>query len=98
MRPVPHEARSLQSPLQPAASQKPMSLVAAMQTVTGVARQAAPAAVARGEEFYKCPRCGRVYWEGGHTRRMRRVVEEVFGRGAEGAACWGRAPRVDRSG
>lgn len=27
----------------------------------------------------RCPDCGRVYWEGSHTERMRRVVDRVFG-------------------
>jgi uncharacterized protein with PIN domain len=27
--------------------------------------------------FYLCPRCGRVYWEGGHWRNIRRIVEEA---------------------
>lgn len=26
----------------------------------------------------RCPGCGRVYWEGSHTERMRRVVDRVF--------------------
>jgi uncharacterized protein with PIN domain len=31
------------------------------------------------ERFTRCPGCGRVYWEGSHTRRMRRVLEQAFG-------------------
>jgi uncharacterized protein with PIN domain len=30
------------------------------------------------EEFSYCAGCGRVYWEGSHTRRMRRRLEEFF--------------------
>lgn len=52
-------------------------------TAEQVAEQAAPAAVARGEAFYACPRCGRVYWEGGHTQRMRAVVRKVVGEAEE---------------
>jgi uncharacterized protein with PIN domain len=29
-------------------------------------------------EFSRCLACGRVYWEGSHTRRMRRRLEEIF--------------------
>ncbi len=28
--------------------------------------------------FARCPACGRVYWEGQHTRRMRRFLARVF--------------------
>ena len=28
--------------------------------------------------FARCPGCGRVYWEGQHTRRMRRFLARVF--------------------
>ncbi len=30
------------------------------------------------QEFSYCPGCGRIYWEGSHTRRMRRRLEEFF--------------------
>ncbi len=33
----------------------------------------------REDDFARCPDCGRVYWEGSHTRRMRAVLERVFG-------------------
>jgi hypothetical protein len=36
------------------------------------------------DAFFECPGCGRVYWEGTHTERMRRVVEEVLA-GVDGA-------------
>lgn len=26
----------------------------------------------RGTDVHVCPRCGRLYWEGGHVRRIRR--------------------------
>lgn len=35
---------------------------------------------ARTSEFGECAECGRIYWEGSHTDRMRRVVERLFGR------------------
>lgn len=31
----------------------------------------------RSAGFRRCPGCGRVYWEGSHTRRMRRWLEAV---------------------
>lgn len=38
------------------------------------------------DAFFECPGCRRVYWEGTHTQRMRRVVEEVLaGANARGA-------------
>jgi len=33
---------------------------------------------ARPGPFLRCPGCGRVYWPGSHTRRMRRVLETLF--------------------
>ena len=30
--------------------------------------------------FFYCPTCNKVYWEGGHTRRMRAAIESVFKR------------------
>jgi uncharacterized protein with PIN domain len=39
------------------------------------------------DAFFECPNCRRVYWEGTHTERMRRVVEEVLaGAGGAGTA------------
>jgi|YNPNPStandDraft_1061719.scaffolds.fasta_scaffold38564_1 uncharacterized protein with PIN domain len=32
------------------------------------------------EEFSRCPSCGRVYWEGSHVERMRRVLEDLLGK------------------
>ncbi len=36
-----------------------------------------PAALRAYDRFYVCTRCGRVYWEGGHWRNIRRVAEEA---------------------
>jgi uncharacterized protein with PIN domain len=33
----------------------------------------------RSAGVQRCPSCGRVYWEGSHTRRMRRWLERVAG-------------------
>ena len=33
---------------------------------------------ARTWSFAQCPECGRVYWEGSHTDRMRRVLDLLF--------------------
>lgn len=50
-------------------------------------RRAAPEEVAakvpervrrRAADFRRCPNCGRVYWEGSHTERMRKVVDRIF--------------------
>lgn len=30
------------------------------------------------ERFRRCPACGRLYWEGSHVRRMRRVVDALL--------------------
>ena len=30
------------------------------------------------DQFWLCPRCERVYWEGSHTRRMREWLEKVL--------------------
>jgi uncharacterized protein with PIN domain len=38
-----------------------------------------PPAVNKNEhELYCCPNCGKIYWEGSHTRRMRDAIEAVF--------------------
>jgi len=36
-----------------------------------------PGALAKYSKFYVCVRCGHVYWEGGHWRNIRRIVEEA---------------------
>ena len=43
-----------------------------------------PARVLGQEQaFARCPGCQRVYWEGGHTRRMRAVLDELFPPGSD---------------
>lgn len=37
-----------------------------------------PRVLARNERFWRCPRCGRVYWEGSHVARMRRTLDELL--------------------
>jgi len=42
----------------------------------------APAQIlATQDSLQACPGCGRVYWEGSHTRRIRRVVEQLLASG-----------------
>ena len=36
-----------------------------------------PAAAELYHEFRECPQCGRVYWQGGHYRRMRQWIETL---------------------
>ena len=43
-----------------------------------VAERVPPYVRSTREQFFECPGCGRVYWEGTHTQRMRRVVEELL--------------------
>ncbi len=33
-----------------------------------------------------CPACKRYYWEGSHTRRMRKLIEELIRRAQEGSS------------
>ncbi len=33
--------------------------------------------VAHHERFWRCRECGRIYWEGGHWRNIRRIYEQV---------------------
>lgn len=41
-----------------------------------------PARIAAGQDDLRaCPTCGRVYWEGSHTARIRRVAERLLGPG-----------------
>jgi uncharacterized protein with PIN domain len=37
-----------------------------------------PRVLATHEDFRECPSCRRVYWEGSHTERMRRVVDALL--------------------
>ncbi len=44
-------------------------------------RPAVPrAALLCGAPVFRCPACGRLYWEGSHTRRMRDAVARALGR------------------
>lgn len=45
---------------------------------TDVSERVPPHAFAEHDAFRECPSCGRVYWEGSHTERIRRVVDEVL--------------------
>jgi uncharacterized protein with PIN domain len=39
----------------------------------------APEAVRENEKNFRyCPNCKKLYWQGSHTERMRRAIEEVF--------------------
>ncbi|RMF61612.1 MAG: hypothetical protein D6743_13275, partial [Calditrichaeota bacterium] len=29
------------------------------------------------DEFYRCERCGRIYWPGSHYKKLQQVVREV---------------------
>jgi uncharacterized protein with PIN domain len=44
-----------------------------------VAERVPPHALATHEHFLECPACRRVYWEGSHTERIRRLADEVLG-------------------
>lgn len=37
-----------------------------------------PAVLTKEADLQRCPSCGRVYWEGSHTARMRREVAQVL--------------------
>jgi uncharacterized protein with PIN domain len=43
-----------------------------------VSERVPPHAFAAHDRFLECSSCRRVYWEGSHTERIRRVVEEVL--------------------
>ena len=47
------------------------------RTAAEVADQVPPKARERAESFYQCSECRRVYWEGTHVERMRRLIEEL---------------------
>lgn len=42
-----------------------------------------PGVRARHRAFRRCAGCGRVYWEGSHVRRMKRLLEDALGRPPE---------------
>ena len=46
-----------------------------------VAERVPPRALAQHASFLECPACRRVFWQGSHTQRIRRVIEEVLGGG-----------------
>jgi uncharacterized protein with PIN domain len=31
------------------------------------------------KEFFRCPQCSRIYWQGSHQDRMQEKIEELFG-------------------
>ena len=31
------------------------------------------------DEFYRCPKCGRIYWWGTHTQRIESTIREIMG-------------------
>ncbi|MCG6943692.1 MAG: Mut7-C ubiquitin/RNAse domain-containing protein [Thiohalocapsa sp.] len=37
-----------------------------------------PGVLARQDRFWRCPGCGRVYWEGSHHRRLRGLVDDLL--------------------
>ena len=43
-----------------------------------IAENAPPQIRENQKEFYYCPNCDKIYWEGSHTRRMRATIEELF--------------------
>jgi uncharacterized protein len=45
------------------------------------AASALPGDLPASAEVRRCPACERIFWEGSHTRRMRRQVAEVLGEG-----------------
>lgn len=55
------------------------------------ARERVPPHVLRTQDTFRaCPRCGRVYWEGTHAARIRRVAEEVLEESVASQAAGGR--------
>jgi uncharacterized protein with PIN domain len=43
-----------------------------------VAAQLPPEVRRHYTDFYRCPSCGRIYWEGSHHARMQRLVDQVL--------------------
>ena len=43
-----------------------------------VSARVPPRILATHDAFRECPACRRVYWEGSHTERIRRVVEDIL--------------------
>jgi uncharacterized protein with PIN domain len=44
-----------------------------------VAGQVPPAVIRHHERFFRCQRCGRVFWHGSHWERIHGRLERVFG-------------------
>ena len=58
-------------------------LVAA--TPEQVALRVPPRVLDRHVDYAICPACARIYWQGTHARRIRRVVDEVVAGAADGS-------------
>jgi len=43
----------------------------------GVAESVPPNVLANHEQFWKCKKCGKVFWEGGHWNNIRRIYEQA---------------------
>ena len=43
-----------------------------------VAAEVPPRVLARARELRRCPGCGRVYWRGSHTARMKAVMDRIL--------------------
>ncbi len=50
-----------------------------------VAELVPPYVLRTHEQFWLCPGCGRVYWQGTHLRQIKRMVSGVSGRSADSA-------------
>ena len=44
-----------------------------------VADRVPPRVLREQSQFFSCPSCGRIYWEGSHLDRMRRRLEDALG-------------------
>lgn len=45
-----------------------------------VAARVPPRVLERHGDYSACPACGRIYWQGTHAERIRRLVDELLGR------------------
>jgi len=43
-----------------------------------VSEEVPPRVLERNDTFSRCPSCGKIYWKGSHTERMRELIERVF--------------------
>jgi uncharacterized protein with PIN domain len=57
----------------------PLAPADAALRAAAVAAHAVPASVAPATPVWRCTGCGRWYWEGGHTRRMRAALARALG-------------------